>query len=546
MPACIDLTERVARVRATVGGDGLLHVFVPHATAGVALMETGSGSERDLEELLERLFPRDDRYRIGTGASVTAATTCCRCSCRRRSWCRSSDGALALGTWQSVVLVDPNRDNDMRTVRLSFVPALRPRGRQRYWPGARSSLAAADETAWTSRSRSRTRSSPSSSTSSPDDGRNSTRSPSLADPDVGPDERDVAPREPLGRGHRRRGDQQAARGLAFAVLGRAHDEPVAGESNARRRDGLLGAWLPGLRAAALGDLVARFVGGGVARPSSRESSERDRVRCLAMEARRCCRARRQDAEGVDAIDHWQKGRERIEAEDLLIHVLGYEPEPTTTIPGKHGSAFESLVDRRATGEPIPYIKGYAEFRGIELLTKPGVFVPRDSSEFLAEQAVRRLRGRKQPVHVDLATGGGTIALAVADEVPKARGVGHRRGGRRREARSQERRAPGPRARFVKGDLFGALPSTVARAGRRDHAAPAVRAGRRDRRPPRRDPRLGAAAHPHRPERRRAGPDPSRRSRSRPPGCARAAGCSMEVESRPREGREEGVSRGWVP
>ena len=77
------------------------------------------------------------------------------------------------------------------------------------------------------------------------------------------------------------------------------------------------------------------------------------------------------------------------------------------------------MERRATGEPIPFIKGYAEFRGIELIAEPGVFVPRDSSEFLAEQAVRRLRSRKAPVHVDLATGGGTIALAVADEVPKA-------------------------------------------------------------------------------------------------------------------------------
>ena len=56
-------------------------------------------------------------------------------------------------------------------------------------------------------------------------------------------------------------------------------------------------------------------------------------------------------------------------------------------------------------------------------SEPGVFVPRDSSEFLAEQAVRRLRKRKRPIHVDLATGAGTIALAVANEVPKARVYG---------------------------------------------------------------------------------------------------------------------------
>ena len=55
-----------------------------------------------------------------------------------------------------------------------------------------------------------------------------------------------------------------------------------------------------------------------------------------------------------------------------------------------------MVERRATGEPIPFIKGYAEFRGLELIAEPGVFVPRDSCEFLAEQAVRRLRKRKRP------------------------------------------------------------------------------------------------------------------------------------------------------
>jgi release factor glutamine methyltransferase len=120
-----------------------------------------------------------------------------------------------------------------------------------------------------------------------------------------------------------------------------------------------------------------------------------------------------------AIDHWQKGRERIEAEDLLGFVLGEDPEPSDAISERDRRTFERVIARRAEGEPVPYIKGYTEFRGIELRVVPGVFVPRDSSEFLAEQAVRRLRRRKKPVHVDLATGGGTIALAVADEVPKA-------------------------------------------------------------------------------------------------------------------------------
>jgi len=114
----------------------------------------------------------------------------------------------------------------------------------------------------------------------------------------------------------------------------------------------------------------------------------------------------------------------------------------------------------AAGEPIPYIKGYAEFRGIELLTKPGVFVPRDSSEFLAEQAIRRLRRRKHPVHVDLATGGGTIALAVADEVPKAEVWGTDVAGDAVRLARKNARTLELAARFEVGDLFDGLPKRL--------------------------------------------------------------------------------------
>jgi secondary thiamine-phosphate synthase enzyme len=119
----VDVTDAVARFADGAGGDGLVHLFVPHATAGVALMETGSGSEADLEEVLERLLPRDDRYRhrhgsVGHGADhllpvfvAPALTIPCQ------------GGRLLLGTWQSVVVVDPNRENNTRTVRVTFVPA---------------------------------------------------------------------------------------------------------------------------------------------------------------------------------------------------------------------------------------------------------------------------------------------------------------------------------------------------------------------------------------------------------------------------------------
>ncbi|HEY7401680.1 MAG TPA: HemK/PrmC family methyltransferase [Actinomycetota bacterium] len=163
-------------------------------------------------------------------------------------------------------------------------------------------------------------------------------------------------------------------------------------------------------------------------------------------------------ESSDAIDHWQKDRDLIEAEDLLMYVMGgEEPDPDDEIPARARRRFEAMIVRRATGEPVPFIKGYAEFRGIELIAKPGVFVPRDSSEFLAEQAVRRLRGRRRPVALDLATGGGTIALAIAHEVPKAEVVGADVSDEAvRLARANARRL-GLRASFAAGDLFDGVP-----------------------------------------------------------------------------------------
>jgi release factor glutamine methyltransferase len=161
-----------------------------------------------------------------------------------------------------------------------------------------------------------------------------------------------------------------------------------------------------------------------------------------------------------AIDHWQRGRERIEAEDLLWHVLGEEPDPRDELTPAELRAFDRLVRRRATGEPIALIKGYTEFRGMDLVVRPGVFVPRDASEFLAEQAMRRLRGRRRPVHVDLATGAGTIALAVAKEVRGAEVVGTDISDVAvRLARKNAERLR-IRARFVRGDLFGGLPKEL--------------------------------------------------------------------------------------
>jgi release factor glutamine methyltransferase len=167
-------------------------------------------------------------------------------------------------------------------------------------------------------------------------------------------------------------------------------------------------------------------------------------------------------EASEAIDHWQKDREKIEAEDLLAFVMGgEEPEPGERIPDRERKEFLELIARRATGEPIPYIKGFTEFRGLELISEPGVFVPRDSSEFLAEQAVRRLRKRKAPVHVDLATGAGTIALSVANEVPKARVYGTDLSEEAVKLARRNARRLGLKVRFAAGDVFGGLPRSIA-------------------------------------------------------------------------------------
>ncbi|MGZ5301464.1 MAG: N5-glutamine methyltransferase family protein [Actinomycetota bacterium] len=161
-----------------------------------------------------------------------------------------------------------------------------------------------------------------------------------------------------------------------------------------------------------------------------------------------------------SIDHWQKHRERWEAQELLWHVLGEEPDPHDDVPPKVRRRFEEMVERRAAGEPIPFIKGFAEFRGLELIAQPGVFVPRDSSEFLAEQAVRRLRKRKAPVAVDLATGGGTIALAVANEAPKAAVYGTDVSMEAIKLARKNAKRLGLDVEFRQGDLFGALPKRL--------------------------------------------------------------------------------------
>jgi secondary thiamine-phosphate synthase enzyme len=116
----VDITEPVSSFVAG-GGDGLLHVFLPHATAGLALMETGSGSEGDLEEALDRLLPRDDRYGHRHGSVGHGGDHLLPAFISPTITLAVERGRLVLGTWQSLVIVDPNRDNNVRRVRVSFL-----------------------------------------------------------------------------------------------------------------------------------------------------------------------------------------------------------------------------------------------------------------------------------------------------------------------------------------------------------------------------------------------------------------------------------------
>ncbi len=102
-------------------GNGLASVFVPHATAGIAIMETGSGSEDDLDEALGRLLPRDDRWKHSHGSRGHGADHLLPAFISPSVTVPVVDGELQLGTWQSVVFVDTNRDNPQRKVRFSFL-----------------------------------------------------------------------------------------------------------------------------------------------------------------------------------------------------------------------------------------------------------------------------------------------------------------------------------------------------------------------------------------------------------------------------------------
>ena len=117
-----DITDPIERF-CRGAGDGLVHVFVPHATAGVALIELGSGTEADLQHAMDRLLPRNEAYLHRHGSPGHGADHVMPAFVSPSLVLAVDGGTLDLGTWQRIALVDPNVDNPDREVRLHFLPA---------------------------------------------------------------------------------------------------------------------------------------------------------------------------------------------------------------------------------------------------------------------------------------------------------------------------------------------------------------------------------------------------------------------------------------
>lgn len=177
------------------------------------------------------------------------------------------------------------------------------------------------------------------------------------------------------------------------------------------------------------------------------------------------KAAAQDISRSRAIDHWQPSLARWDAEELMMVALGRALSPAVrrSPPSvEERQRFREMVARRARGEPIARIKGYLDFRGMRLLVRSGVFVPRISSELLADEAIAILRRRRGArIAVDVATGSGPVALAMAKAVPAATvwGVDISRDAVRL-CRDNARRLRIENAHFLVSNMLDALPAEV--------------------------------------------------------------------------------------
>jgi len=121
--ALVDLSGECVRFLDEIGAtDGLLTVFVPHATAGVVVVELGAGTDADLLAALDRLLPRDERWVHAHGSAGHGADHVLPLLASPSLVVPVGGGRMMLGTWQSVALLDPSRDNSRRRVSLTFLP----------------------------------------------------------------------------------------------------------------------------------------------------------------------------------------------------------------------------------------------------------------------------------------------------------------------------------------------------------------------------------------------------------------------------------------
>ncbi len=165
-----------------------------------------------------------------------------------------------------------------------------------------------------------------------------------------------------------------------------------------------------------------------------------------------------------AIDHWHRAIAREDAEDLLALALGVEFEAMdrqAPVSARVEGRYREYVDRRAAGEPVALIRGWVEFAGLSLSVRPGVFVPRGSSELLARQAVAALRRRNPAIAVDVACGAAPVGCAVAAALPAAEVWGLDLDPAAVSlARANARRHHLSNARFRVSDLLSALPARL--------------------------------------------------------------------------------------
>jgi release factor glutamine methyltransferase len=157
---------------------------------------------------------------------------------------------------------------------------------------------------------------------------------------------------------------------------------------------------------------------------------------------------------------WQ-GDEADQAWDLLAHVLGRQPDLDDDVSPAHQKTFDRLLKRRLTGEPLAYIIGWVEFLDFKMTVRSGAFVPRLTSEWLAKQSIKRLRNRRNPIHIDLATGIGPVAISSARAVKKAEvhGVDIMKDAVK-EARLNAKKLGVRNVTFHAGSMFDPLPARL--------------------------------------------------------------------------------------